>query len=60
MIQPDPIIDEVRRVRDAYAAQFNYDLRAIFEDLKRQERESGRKFTTYEPKRIPPRRPKPE
>ena len=37
-----------------------YDLRAVFADLKRQERESGRKFTAYEPKRLPPRRPEPE
>ncbi len=40
----DPIVDEVRRVRDAYAARFNYDLRAIFRDLKEQESRSGRKF----------------
>ena len=60
MIQPDPIVDEVQRVRDAYAARFNYDLRAIFADLKRQERESGRKFTAYEPKRVAPRSRKPE
>ena len=26
----DPIVDEVRRVRDAQAARFNYDLDAIF------------------------------
>jgi hypothetical protein len=58
VIQSDPIVDEVRRVRDAYAARFNYDLRAIFADLKRQELESGRKFTVYEPKRVPPRAPK--
>lgn len=29
----DPIVDEVRRVRDAYTARFNYDLDAIFRDL---------------------------
>jgi hypothetical protein len=26
----DPIVDEVRRVRDEYAARFNYDLDEIF------------------------------
>jgi hypothetical protein len=40
-MQDDPIVEEVRRVREAYAAKFNYDLEAIFQDLKRQERESG-------------------
>jgi hypothetical protein len=43
----DPIVDEVRRVRDAYAARFNYDLRAIFRDLKEKEKRSGRKLVSY-------------
>jgi hypothetical protein len=40
----DPIVDEVRRVRDAHAARFNYDLDAIFQDIKRREKESGLVF----------------
>ena len=40
----DPIVDEVRRVRDAYAARFNYDLHAIFLDIKKRETESGLNF----------------
>jgi len=40
----DPIVDEVRRVRDAHAARFNYDLDAIFRDIKEQEEKSGHKF----------------
>lgn len=40
----DPIVDEVRRVRDAHAARFNYDLDAIFLDIKERERKSGLKF----------------
>ncbi len=43
----DPIVDEVRRARDAYAARFNYDLRAIFHDLKEKEKRSGRKTVSY-------------
>jgi len=43
----DPIVDEVRRARDAYAARFNYDLRAIFRDLKEKEKLSGRKIVSY-------------
>jgi hypothetical protein len=42
MIWSDPIVDEVRRVRDAYAARFNYDLRAIYRDLKEKEKQNGR------------------
>lgn len=35
----DEIIDEVRKNRSAHAAQFNYDLRAIYNDLKKSEAE---------------------
>jgi predicted GNAT superfamily acetyltransferase len=41
MTWSDPIVDEVRRIRAAYAARFNYDLRAIYRDLKEQEKRSG-------------------
>lgn len=47
MIWSDPIVDEVRRAREVYAARFNYDLRAIYRDLKEQEKRSGRKFVSY-------------
>lgn len=40
----DPIVEEVRRVRDAHAARFNYDLDAIFQDIKERENKSGLKF----------------
>lgn len=40
----DPIVEEVRRIRDAHAARFNYDLDAIFRDIKEQEKRSGLKF----------------
>ena len=30
----DPIVEEVRKARDAHAAKFNYDLQAIYRDLK--------------------------
>jgi hypothetical protein len=45
----DPIVDEVRRVRDEHAARFNYDLDAIFRDIKEQEKKSGRKFVNLIP-----------
>ena len=50
----DPIVAEIRRIREEYAARFNYDLWAMYEDLKEQERKSGRKFVSYPPRRIPP------
>lgn len=47
-----PIVAEVRRVRDEHAARFNHDLDAIFEDIKRRERESGRTFVPFPPRRL--------
>lgn len=58
----DPIVAEVRKIREAHAAQFNYDLKAIGQDLKQQEQASGRIFVSYPPrqarptKRLPKRR----
>lgn len=40
----DPIVEEVRQVRDAHAARFNYDLDAIFQDIKEREKKSGLVF----------------
>jgi uncharacterized protein (DUF433 family) len=40
----DPIVDEIRRIREAHAASFNYDLNAIFRDIKAQEKKSGHRF----------------
>lgn len=50
----DPIVDEVRRVRDAHVAMFNYDLDAIFQDIKELEKKSGLKFVSYPPRQAEP------
>ena len=42
----DPIVEEVRRIRDAHAARFGYDLEAIFRDIKEQEQRSGHEFVS--------------
>ena len=46
----DPIVEEVRDARQKHAAQFNYDLRKIAEDLRRKEQQAGRKIVSYPPK----------
>ena len=48
----DPIVAEVRKARDEHAAKFNYDLDAIYRDLKEKERMSGRKYVRYQPRII--------
>ena len=47
----DPIVEEVRRVREAHAARFNYDLDAIVRDLREQQKNSGRTYITLPPRR---------
>jgi len=54
MTWSDPIVDEVRRARDAYAARFNYDLRAIYRDLKDREKRGGRNIVSYAENETPP------
>ncbi len=49
----DPIVEEVRRWREQYAAEFNYDLKAICRDLREKQKESGRDIVSLPPKRVP-------
>ena len=46
----DPIVAEVRKVREAHAAKFEFDLKAIYLDLKSKERTSGRKYVRFQPR----------
>lgn len=46
----DPIVAEVRKIREAHAAKFNYDLDAIYRDLKSKEQASGRSYVRYPPR----------
>ena len=49
-MKSDPIVDEVRKVREAHAAKFNYDLAAICADLKKKEKDSGHPVVFRPPK----------
>jgi hypothetical protein len=49
-MKPDPIVDEVRKAREAHAAKFNYDLLAICGDLRKKEKESGHPVVSRQPK----------
>lgn len=44
----DPIVAEIRAIRRDYAKQFDNNLHAICEDLRRQERESHRELRSPE------------
>lgn len=44
---PDPVVEAIRKLRDEYAAQFDNDLDAIYEDLRRRQKSSERKLVTF-------------
>jgi hypothetical protein len=48
----DPIVAEVRRVRQAHAAQLGFDLEAIYKDLKAQEKKGQRRMISFPPRRV--------
>lgn len=54
----DPIVEEVRRRREEYAARFNHDLKAICRDLRERQEKSGRKTVSLPPKRVREESPK--
>lgn len=50
--QTDPIINELRAVRDEHAARFNYDVQEIFRDIQAQQEASGREYVRLPPRRV--------
>jgi len=50
MIVKDPIVEEVRKIRDAHAASFGYDLHAICEDLRKKEKSCAHRVVSLPPK----------
>ena len=47
----DEIVEEVRKQREAYAAKFDFDLQAMYEDLKKAEKKSRHKKVSFKPKK---------
>jgi len=46
----DPIVEEGRKARQAHAAKFNYDMKAIFADLKEKEKSCGHRVVSRPPR----------
>lgn len=49
----DPVIDDVRAIRDAIAKEHNYDLDSIFRMLRSRETASGHPHVTLSPRPLP-------
>ncbi len=50
----DPIVTEVRQVRKKHAAQYNYDLQAIYQALKEQEQQNPSRKVSFPSKHVLP------
>jgi len=47
----DPIVDEVRRVREAMAAKYGFDIKAILVASKKRQCRSRHKVVSFVPKK---------
>ncbi len=43
----DPIVEETRKLREEYAAQFDHDLDAIFDDIQRRQSMKGKRLVSF-------------
>lgn len=47
----DPIVDEVRRVRENEAAKHGFDIKAILVASRKRQRRSGHKVVSFAPRK---------
>ena len=48
----DPILSEIRAVRDAHAARCDYDVAAIFRDIRAMQEASGREYVRHRARKV--------
>lgn len=48
----DPIVDETRKLREAYASEHDHDIDAIFQNILKRQSKTTRKIVSLPP-RIP-------
>ena len=51
-MEDDPIVAEVRAIRDRLAADCGYDVDEIFRRIRQSEVESGLEYVSYPPRRV--------
>jgi hypothetical protein len=51
----DPIVEEIRRAREAIFAEHNYDLRALGRALQDAEKQHGDRLVSLPPRHVEPR-----
>jgi hypothetical protein len=53
-MRQDNIINEIHQIREKYAKQFGFDLKAMCADLREKQKKSGRIVVAFPPKRVQP------
>ena len=53
-MKDDPIVADIRAIRNELAAQCGYDLKELFRQLRKRQASSGRKYVRYPARRIVP------
>jgi hypothetical protein len=48
----DPIVEEIRKIREEFAKKHNFDLRKMFKTLKEMEAKNNRPTVSFPPRRI--------
>ena len=48
----DPIVKEVRKIREEHSSRFGHDLDRIYRELKRREETSGRRYVSHPPRPV--------
>ena len=49
----DPIVEEIHKIREEYARQFNFDIDAICKDIQARQAKSNQEVVSF-----PPRKPR--
>ena len=57
-MQDDPIIEEIRQIRDRMAAELDYDVRALGERFRKRQRAGKQKVVSLRPKPSDGRKPR--
>jgi hypothetical protein len=55
----DPIVEEIRKLREEYAARFGFDLEAICQDLRAREAEHPERLVSPPPRLVADKNPVP-
>jgi hypothetical protein len=48
----DPIVEDIRTIRQEYARMFDYDIQALAKDLRRHENEHPERLVTFPAKPV--------